>query len=157
MRLMHRTFFNALNRIMASGRSSVFIVDLRRRCREGRTVYLVQLVGVKSIDERIDAPEFEQLTDIVKMGRWYRLNRFNSQDGVVLRLFVSKHTSSQMKRLEHCAFCGINAVSKQRGYRKVTACGKCYLHLCINANEGNRRCYFDVRHSTRVLFERRID
>lgn len=85
-----------------------------------------------------------------------RLEFFNSDRGVTLRLNVPGHTPRQGK-YQYCALCGQHRDLKGsngkvwRGHRTTYSCQLCSVNLCVRVYSGLRKSCWSVWHSTKEL------
>lgn len=84
----------------------------------------------------------------------YRIDFFNSVDGVALRLAVKGHYMGQ-GTLKHCALCG-QYLQGYRGHRTTFKCNECIVYLCMKVPPGFRKSCSHIWHSAKVLKARKI-
>lgn len=77
----------------------------------------------------------------------YRVDFFNSSDGVSLKLRYQPHPQRHNNLRKHCALCR-SGISRKRS--KFT-CAACNVHLCIRIQKDRRKSFWSKRHESKRL------
>lgn len=114
------------------------------------------MTNVETEEHRILPEEQRALVALAAGRKRRRLDFFNSDKGVRLRLHVPGHVPKQGAYF-YCALCGQHRDLKGpdgknwRGHRTVISCQICSVNLCVRIYKGLRKTCWAIWHSTKEL------
>lgn len=145
----------ALNRVQST---SDFMVDASLELlSHAKSIHCNTLAGPS--DHDITVADGNKLMQKARGTKRRRLEFFNSEDGISLRLKAEGHIPVHgLKR--YCVLCGQNKQSKGtngkvwRGHRTTICCQVCSVNVCARIYRGLRKSCWSIWHSTKKLVVR---